>query len=139
MSKPEELARAWQNSYEPRLRAREVAYTLLHGESLDTAISVALAEAGKGAHTVLASYSAARWLAPYARQATHFFYADEQGTEVLRRHLKLQPVARGENVVLCEPREDDVFLGRVEAAPGVWCSGLVRTWRGPERCGRAWR
>jgi hypothetical protein len=89
---------------------------------------MALAEAGKGEHAVLASYSAARWFAPYARQATQFFYADKKGAEILKRHLQLQPVSRGENVVLLEPREDDVFSGRVEAAPGIWCSGLMQTW-----------
>jgi hypothetical protein len=128
LSKPEELARAWQSSYEQRPQHRETAYTLLHGEALDTAMRSALAEAGKGQHAVLASYSAARWFAPYARQATQFFYADKKGAEILKRHLRLQPVSRGENIVVLEPREDDVFSGRVEAAPGIWCSGLVQTW-----------
>lgn len=128
LSKPEELARAWQNSYEPRPRSREAAYTLLHGEALELAMRAALAEAGKGKHAVLASYSAARWFAPYARQATQFFYADDQGAEILKRHLQLQSVSRGENVVLLEPREDDAFSGCVEAAAGIWCSGLVQTW-----------
>lgn len=128
LSKPEELARAWQSSYELRPRNRTTAYTLLHGEALDDAMRSALAEAGKGEHAVLASYSAARWFAPYARQATQFFYADKQGAEILKQRLQLQPVSRGENVVVLEPREDDVFSGRVEAAPGIWCSGLVQTW-----------
>jgi hypothetical protein len=128
LSKPEELARAWQDSYEPRPSSRETGYTLLHGEALDVAMRAALVEAGHGKHAVLASYSAARWLAPYARQATQFFYADEQGAEILKRQLQLQPVSRGENVVLLEPREDDVFSGRVEAAPGIWCTGLLQTW-----------
>jgi hypothetical protein len=128
LNRPEELARAWQKSYEPRPRSREAAYTLLPGDALESAVRAALAEAGNGAHAVLASYSAARWFAPYARQATQFFYADEQGAEMLKRHLQLQPVSRGENVVLLEPREDDVFSGRWEAAPGIWCSGLVQTW-----------
>lgn len=128
LGKPEELARAWQSSYEPRSRSRETAYTLLHGEALEDAMRAALVEAGKGAHAVLASYSAAQWFAPYARQATQFFYADKQGAEILKQNLQLQPVSRGENVVLLEPREDDVFSGRVEAGPGIWCSGLVQTW-----------
>lgn len=128
LNRPEDLARAWQRSYEPRPRSREAVYTLLHGDALEAATRAALAEAGNGAHAVLASYSAARWHAPYARQATQFFYADEVGASVLRNHLQLQPVERGENVILIEPREDDVFAGRVEAAPGVWCSGLVQTW-----------
>jgi len=128
LSKPEELARAWQSSYKASPHSREAAYTLLHGEALENAIRAALAEAGHGAHAVLASYSAARWFAPYARQATQFFYADKHGAKILKHHLRLQSVSRGENVVILEPREDDVFAGRVEAAPGIWCSGLVQTW-----------
>jgi hypothetical protein len=128
LSKPEELARAWQSFYQSRPQNRESAYTLLHGESLEDGMRAALAEAGEGAHAVLASYSAARWFAPYARQATQFFYADTRGAEILKRHLQLQKVSRGENIVILEPREDDVFSGRVEAAPGIWCSGLVQTW-----------
>jgi len=128
ITKPEELARAWQNSYKLRPQNRESAYTLLHGEALDEAVRSALAEAGKGEHAVLSSYSAARWIAPYARQATQFFYADKPGAEILKRHLQLQPVSGGENVVIMYPHEDDVFSGRVEAAPGIWCSGWVQTW-----------
>ena len=128
LSKPEALAQAWQSAYDPRPRSRETAYTLLHGKALDEAMRAALAEASKGAHAVFASYSAARWFAPYARQATQFFYADKRGAEILRRHLQLRPVSSGENVVVLGPREDDVFSGRVEAAPGIWCSGLVQTW-----------
>lgn len=128
LSRPEELARAWQQSYELRLRSRSGGYTLLHGDALQDATRRALAEAGAGAHAVLASYSAAQWLAPYARQATQFFYADEAGKEILSRILELQPAQRGENVVVFEPREDDVFGGRIEAAPGMWSSGLVQTW-----------
>jgi len=128
LSQPEKLARSWQSAYEPRLHSRETAYTLLHDEALEDATRAALAEAGRGAHLVLASYSAARWLAPYARQATQFFYADEEGAMIAKRHLQLQPVDSGENVVLFEPREDDVFSDRLEAAPGVWCTGLVQTW-----------
>lgn len=33
LTKPEELARAWQGSYEQRPQHREAAYTLLHGEA----------------------------------------------------------------------------------------------------------
>jgi hypothetical protein len=128
LSRPEALARAWQGSYEMRERSRASAYTLLHGEALQVAIRRALAEAGNGSHAVLASYSAAQWLAPYARQATQFFYADGVGCGILERVLQLQPVKGGENVVVFEPREDDVFGGRIEAAPGMWSSGLVQTW-----------
>lgn len=120
-----ELLTSWRGSYRPRLNGREGYYSLLHGETLDVAMRSAFAEAG--AHAALASYSAARWLAPYARQATQFIYADEIGVPILKRHLKLQNTSRGENIVLMRPKEDDVFSGRIEAAPGMWCTGLVQT------------
>lgn len=128
LTKPEELLRAWQKEYEARPRTRGTFYTLLHGERLEAALRGALQEAGAGEHAVLASFSAARWLAPYIRQEMNYIYADPAGSEVLRRHLHLEPVPLGENVVIEEPREDDVFAGRIEPVQGIWCSGLVQTW-----------
>ncbi len=128
LTKPETLAEAWRSSYEMRPLSREASYTLLHGEALEDAVRRAFAEAGNGSHAVLASYSAAAWIAPFARQATQFFYADKQGAAILKSRLQLQPVLHGENVVLLEPHEDDVFSARTEAAPGIWCSGMVQTW-----------
>jgi len=128
--KPEALAREWQHQYKPYFAARFNGYTLLHGENVEKAIHQALSEANMGQqqHVVLASYSAAHWLAPFARHASYFFYADSRGIEILDKTLQLKPVERGENVVTWEPWEDGVFLGRVQAAPGVWCSSPLQTW-----------
>lgn len=128
LTKPEDLAKAWQDAYEPHLVRRTGYYTVFHGEQMETAIRSALAEAGAGEHAVLSSYSAAHWIAPYARQGSHFFYADDIGTDILRRHLQLEPAPRGENVVIAEPREDDIFTQRIEPVSGIWCTGLVQTW-----------
>ena len=128
VTRPDDLLQAWGSAYRPRIRVRETLYTALHGERLDAAVRAALADAGSGSHLLLASFSAARWLAPYARQATTFFFADAVGHAAVRRHLRLEPAARGENVVIEEPQEDDVFLARLEPAPGIWCSGAVQTW-----------
>lgn len=129
LNKPEMLAREWQKaSYGKRRQKEEKLYTLLQGEEFERAMRAALTDAGEGEHAVLASYSAARWLAPYARQATQFFYVDEMGGKILKKYLQLQPVPRGENVVLIHPKEDDLFAGRIEAAPNIWCTGLVQTW-----------
>ena len=128
LSKPEALARSWIESYEPALLSKESCYTMLEGSELDNALRIAFKESGDGVHAVLASYSAARWFAPYARQGTLYLYADRPGKEILKQSLGLRAVESGGNVVLLEPREDDIFSGRVEAAPGLWCSGLVQTW-----------
>lgn len=124
---PEELARAWQAAYKPR-RETEKRYTLLHGASLEQAIKSAIGEAFPDKHLVLASFSAARWMAPFARQNTTYFYATKTGKAVAERFLELQSAAQGENVVIWYPKEDDVFSSSIEVVPGIRCSSQVQTW-----------
>lgn len=128
IKKPEALLRAWRESYEGVYLSEETFYTPLSGEEFDTSLRKALEESSKGAHAVLASYSAARWYAPYVRQGTLYVYADAEGKEILKRNLGLKPIEAGGNVVVIEPREDDVFTGGVEVVPGIWCAGLIQTW-----------
>lgn len=128
LTSPETLAREWQSVYRQPVAERKTLYTLLHGKNLDDAVSRALASAGDGAHAVLASFSAARWIAPYARHGTLFCYADATGESLFENQLALQSVEQGGNVVLYTPSEDDVLTARTEPAPGVWCTGLVQTW-----------
>ena len=99
-----------------------------HGQPLDDAIRGALAAAGAGEHAVLSSYSAARWLAPYASMSARFFYADPQGEGILREKLRLEPVARGENILIENPPDEGILFNRIEAAPGMWATNLIQTY-----------
>ena len=128
LSKPRELLAAWRQAYRLDPTRSESCYTLLHGEDFDKALRAALAEAGRGLHAVLASYSAGRWMAPFARVASLYLYADEQGEAVLRKHLKLEPPGKGANVSLMQPKDEGVFLDRVEAAKGIWCTSPIQTY-----------
>ena len=128
LSKPRELLEAWRRAYRLEVARSEDCYTLLHGEPLDKALRTLLAEAGRGRHAVLASYSAARWLAPFARVASLYFYVDEQGESVIRQHLQLEPAAKGANVSLMRPKDEGVFLDRFEAADGIWCTSPIQTY-----------
>ncbi len=128
LSKPRELLETWRQAHRLDPARSESCYTLLHGEALDKALRAALAEAGNGAHAVLASYSAGRWLAPFARVASLYLYADEQGEAVLRKHLRLEPPGKGANVSLMRPKDEGVFLDRIEAGKGVWCTSPIQTY-----------
>ena len=128
LSKPRELLDAWRQAYRLDPERSESCYTLLHGEGLDKALRAALAEAGRGQHAVLASYSAGGWLAPFVRVASLYLYADQQGEIVLRKHLKLEPPGKGANVSLMQPKDAGVFLDRVEAAEGLWCTSPIQTY-----------
>ncbi len=125
--RPNAVLDAWSTAYTKRGSRRTGYYTPLLGDNLDGQIKVALADAGQGAHAVLAAFSAARWLAPFARYPSQMFYADEVGESVLREHLQLVPVSKGENVVIERLEDDGVIADRIEAAPGYWTTGLVQT------------
>jgi hypothetical protein len=131
---PDALLDAWRAAYVQPGTGRARYYTLLHGVELEQALRAALGEmqsgnplAGSGPRAVLSSFSAARWLAPFARVAGEFLYANAEGEKLLTHHLKLEPAPRGENVTIDRPRDNGVFLENLEPKPGLRCTGLVQT------------
>jgi hypothetical protein len=128
LSRPRELLEAWRQAHRLDPEQSGSAYTLLHGDALDKALRAALVEAGDGRHAVLASYSAGRWLAPFARVAGVYLYVDEEGLRTVSKHLELEPAAKGANVSLMRPRDEGVFLDRVEAGKGMWCTSPIQTY-----------
>ena len=127
LTQPEALMEAWKSAYRPAT-TRVQAYTLLHGEALDHAVKAAIRDAGKGAHALLASFSAARTMAPFARVATLYLLVDEEGERIVRERLSLESATKGENVVLLRPQDDGLFLDRVEMSPGLWATGPIQTY-----------
>jgi len=127
LTQPEALLQAWRSAYRPSMTSAP-AYTLLHGEALDRAVKEALRDAGKGEHALLASFSAARTMAPFARVATLFLLVDGEGEPIVRERLSLQGASKGENVVLLRPQDDGLLLDRVEMSPGLWATSPVQTY-----------
>jgi hypothetical protein len=128
LSRPRDLLEAWRSAHKLDPAHSESAYTLLHGEALDKALRAGFEESGQGRHAMLASYSAGRWLAPFARVSSSYLYVDEEGSKAVRKHLKLEPAAKGANVSLIWPKDEGVFLDRVEAGKGMWCTSPVQTY-----------
>ncbi|QQE08762.1 hypothetical protein IC580_21775 [Cupriavidus sp. ISTL7] len=126
LSDPDALLDAWRDAYEPPVGKRHGFYTPLHGSALEHAVRDAM-RTRTGLMT-LASFSAAQWLAPYARTATQYFYADEAGLEQLRSALKLSPALKGENAVVMTLEDHGPFRDTVEPAPGVICTSPVQTY-----------
>lgn len=122
------LLDAWRDAYEKRRSKRNRYYTMLRGDALEQQIRAALNAAGQGEHALLASFSAAHWQAPFARYPTQVFYADEVGESILQQWLQLEPVTKGENVIIELPADEGIFSDRDEAAPGIWCTGLAQTY-----------
>jgi hypothetical protein len=134
---PRVVLDAWRTEYKAPVAEEKHYYTLLHSESLDSALRTAFKTADADQHLLLASFSAARWLAPFARMAGHFFYADTAGEALLKDALQLDNVARGANVTVIEPKDDSVFIGRTQPVDGLWSTGPLQTyldlWNAGER------
>ena len=132
---PYKLLEEWESAYVALRSARKLYYTAIHGEKLQAAIGEAFASNELASalreelpKLLLSSFSAARWLAPYARVAGEYFYANEGEENILVKHLKLEPVSRGENVVVDRPKDDGVYLESMEPKKGLRSTGLIQTY-----------
>ncbi len=126
--KPAVVLDAWRGEYKAPVLHETHYYTLLHGAALESALRATFASIVTAQNLLLSSFSAARWLAPFARFPGHFFYADALGEESLKSALQLESVPRGANVIVSRPKGDDVFIGRLQPVEGLWSTGLVQTY-----------
>ena len=127
LSDPKALLQTWTESYEATAGERIHFYSPLHGSALENAARTALGQTKSG-QAAFAAFSAAQWLAPYARTSTHYFYANNAGLETLVQALQLRPVTQGENIIITIPNEDGVLLDLVEPATGAICTSPVQTY-----------
>lgn len=128
VSEPDALLDAWNEAYEIPAGKRLGFYTTLHGSAFDEAARRIVGARQKNGRAVFASFSAAHWLAPYARAGAQYFYADDAGLERLRSVLKLSSASKGENVVVTVPKDYGVLRDTVEPAPGIICTSPVQTY-----------
>lgn len=128
LSQPDGLLDAWREAYEQPSGERVEFYTTLHGQSLEAAVRHVLHSGPDTANAILASFSAAHWLAPYGRVSAQYFYADAAGLTVLQTQLKLSPVRSGANVIVTMPKDHGVFQDAVKPAAGIVCSSPVQTY-----------
>lgn len=124
----DKLLDAWRAAYEGPKGRRLTFHTILHGTNLKGQVSEALTIANEHGSAMLASLSAAAWLAAYTRTPTEFFYANEAGLRVLKKQLSLREVEQGGNVVVTIPDDNDLFLDKYEPFPGVFCTSPVQTY-----------
>jgi hypothetical protein len=125
---PDALLDAWKSSYDPPLEHQFRFYTTLHGKAFDTRLREVFESMPQTVQAALASYSAANWIAPYARTSTQFFYAERRGLDHIQSGLKLSSTAKGENVIITIPKDQGVFLDAYEPAPGLRCTSPIQTY-----------
>ncbi|WP_426172590.1 type IV toxin-antitoxin system AbiEi family antitoxin [Pseudoduganella sp. R-34] len=130
LSDPNKLIEAWADAYRGVDGVVRSFHTTLHGKALEDALRHTLLayQSGSDGNVVLASFSAANWLAPYGRSNTTYFYADATGLENVIETLKLRPVTSGANVEITIPGDHGVFFDAVALAPGVFCTSPIQTY-----------
>ncbi len=134
---PGALLGTWRENHR-RPGGRSISrYTHLHGEQLDATLAGILNARTERPRAILALNSAAQWIAPFARDGTHAFYADEAGVEFLSETLGLRPAAMGANVFVHIPTDESLFDDAIETIPGVFCTNEIVTyldlWCGNDR------
>jgi hypothetical protein len=128
LTEPDKLLDAWRDAYEAPAGKRLRFYTTLHGSALDEASKNALRANEDAGWAILASFSAACWLAPYARVSTQYFYADDTGLRRLQDVMGLSSASKGENVFITVPKDEGILHDTIEAAPRITCTSPVQTY-----------
>ena len=135
--RPGAVLKTWRENYRRPVGHRITGYTHLHGKQLDKRLSRDLNPYPRRPRAIYSLNSAAQWLAPFGRDGTQSFYADEPGVELLKKQLALTPATKGANVVLRIPTDEGLFDDAIEPAPGVFCTSPVITyldlWNGNDR------
>jgi hypothetical protein len=128
LTNPDAVLDSWRETYEHPPGKRLPFYTTLHGSAYQEVIRAVLEAANLQGAAMLRSFSAAQWLAPYARTGAHYFYADKKGLPVLRDALHLASASKGENVIVMQLDDHGLFRDAVEPAPGIRCTSPVQTY-----------
>jgi hypothetical protein len=124
---PDALLDEWSEAYAGLGGKKNSYYTTLHGKGLEDAFLELFRGQRDRPGVLLASFTAAKWLAPYGRIATHNLLSQPAELEHLHKTLALQPAVNGANVVVTMPDHEGVFLDAVHPSPGIVCTSPVQT------------
>lgn len=137
LSNPAALLDAWRENYRRPSGDRVSGYTHLHGREFEARLRHALNPYKNGPLAILSLHSAAQWIAPYGRNATHTFYADEEGADRVQHVLDISQAPKGANVIIRTPWDDGIFRDAIEPVNGIFTTSPVQTyldlWSGNER------
>ena len=127
ISDPNALLDAWREEYEPPSGERVQLYSHLHGSALQDAVGTIMID-GTDAVLLYASFSAADWIAPFARTGRTYFYADECGLARLKADLGLQGAAKEANIDILVPDDADILRTAEPLNNGLLVTSPVQTY-----------
>ena len=128
LSDPDSALDAWRAAYRPPEGDVKRLYTSLHGAAFEDAASSIFSLRPPHGSAAFASFSAARWIAPYTRTGTEYFFADREGATRIADTLRASGVDRGGNVTIRILKDHDILVDTISPAPGVICTSPVQTY-----------
>ena len=128
LTNPEALLDAWRTAYRYPEGEIERLYTSLHGLAYEDTAKAVFSLQPSHRSAAFASFSAARWIAPYGRTGTEYFYANREGAARIADALRASDVDKGENVNIRILMDQDILDDAIEPAPGVFCTSPVQTY-----------
>ena len=126
--RPSVLMREWRDSYRRPVAESISGYTTFHGSELNKRLWDKLNPYPKRSRAIYSLHSASQWLAPFERSATHTFYVNENGAEVLYAALALTRNVEGPNVILSVVKDESLFLDASEPSTNVFCTSPIVTY-----------
>ena len=127
LSDPGALLDSWQDEYDVPAGEHVQLYTHLHGAELQEAARSIIGDIPR-ANVLFASFSAAEWIAPYARTGRTYFYADEHGLGELYTRLDLRSAPKGANIDIRVPNDSVVFQARTILENGLQITNPIQTY-----------
>jgi hypothetical protein len=124
---PDALLDAWSEVYAGLGGKKTSYYTTLHGKGLENAFLNLCRDQQDQPSVLLASFTAANWLAPYGRTGIHNLLSRPSELEHVQQSLALQPAVSGANIVVTVPAHEGVFIDAVQPVPGIVCTSPVQT------------
>lgn len=133
LADPDSLLDAWREIYVPPSGYVEKFYTYLHGSAFENLTKKIFSKLEfdrreLDRQATFASFSAALWIAPYARTSIHYFYASREGASRIKDVLDTSLVDKGENAEIVVLKNRGLLSNTIEPVPGVTCTSPVQTY-----------
>jgi Transcriptional regulator, AbiEi antitoxin, Type IV TA system len=126
LARPGALLDDWTDNYEAPPGQRRSFYTPLHGKVFEETVRQVMRDNPR--KVVLASFSAAQWIAPYGRSASQFLYVAGPALIQVQDRLRAISAGKGDNLIITQLKDDGVLRDAIEPAPGVFTTGLIQTY-----------
>lgn len=124
---PDQLLDEWLEAYSKPSGVRREFYTTQHGERMAGTLRDLMAGSPNRPDLAFASFSAAEWLAPYARYGGTMLYADTHGMARLKDALRLEETASGGNVDVAVLDDRVILDESIRLDSGHVCTSAVQT------------